>query len=109
MYQDQTGGLEVLNEAGQWIPVDPIPGAYVINIGDLLSLWTGYRWKSTCHRVRQTGMKRYSIPFFLEPAFDSVIEPLVRAKSQNGNQIVYGPWLIDKITREFVEYASLLQ
>ncbi|KAJ3411616.1 hypothetical protein HDV05_001985 [Chytridiales sp. JEL 0842] len=131
LYQDSTGGLEVQNSLGTWVPVPPNPNALVINIGDLLSMWSGYRWKSTMHRVRQVeqGRTRYSIPFFLEPRYDAVIEPLAidindkkdgergdvivgggeeRTGKHESRSIVYGPWLLKKITTEFVEYKDLL-
>src|SRR5258706_950870 len=44
-------GLEVLSPSGQWIAVDPVAGAFVINIGDLMQRWTNDRWTSTLHRV----------------------------------------------------------
>jgi hypothetical protein len=47
---------------------------------------------------------RYSIPFFLEPRFDAEIKSIAGDKAG----VVYGPWLIEKIQREYVEYAGLL-
>lgn len=35
LLQDQIGGLQVLYE-NQWVDVPPVPGALVVNIGDLL-------------------------------------------------------------------------
>lgn len=36
LLQDDVGGLQVLSDDSQWIDVPAIPGALVINIGDLL-------------------------------------------------------------------------
>ena len=36
---------------GEWRAVPPVPGAFIINIGDLMALWTNDRWVSTLHRV----------------------------------------------------------
>lgn len=105
LYQDQIGGLEVQNKSGDWIPVPPNPNALVINIGDLFSYWTNNAFTSTRHRVRNPGVVRYSIPFFLEPKYDAVIKCISGKKES----VVYGPWLIEKITREFVEYFDLLK
>ena len=53
LYQDGTGGLEVLDRrSGDWVDVPVIPGAYVVNIGDLMATWTNDQWRSTKHRVR---------------------------------------------------------
>jgi len=72
--QDDIGGLEVRNKAGTWIPAPPLPGAFVVNVADMLARWTNDRWTSTPHRVRNlSGGDRYSIPFFWDPAMDSEI------------------------------------
>jgi isopenicillin N synthase-like dioxygenase len=63
--QDDVGGLELCNQAGVWIPAPPIPGAFVINIGDMLARWSNDRFACTMHRVvNTTGRERYSIAFF---------------------------------------------
>ena len=72
-------GLEILNKQGQWQEVPAIEDAFIINIGDLMSIWTNGRWVSTMHRVRvsdaDSGTKsRKSIPFFHMPAWDAEIE-----------------------------------
>ncbi len=50
--QDDVGSLEVLDKRGTWIDVPPRDGAFVVNVGDLLALWTNDRYTSTMHRVR---------------------------------------------------------
>ncbi|GMI64197.1 hypothetical protein like AT1G06620 [Hibiscus trionum] len=50
LLQDQIGGLQVLYE-DQWIDVPPVPGALVVNIGDILQLITNDKFKSVEHRV----------------------------------------------------------
>jgi isopenicillin N synthase-like dioxygenase len=76
--QDDTkGALWVQSDSGEWVSADPIENAFVVNLGDMLKLWTGNLYQSTPHRVIHKGNKaRISIPFFYEPNFDAVIEPL---------------------------------
>jgi isopenicillin N synthase-like dioxygenase len=65
LWQDEVGGLEVENAAGAWIPVPPIPGSYVVNIGDLMARWTNGRFSATRHRVVNcSGRERLSIAYF---------------------------------------------
>src|SRR5208282_751256 len=45
------GGLEIRSPDGQWVAVPALPGAFIVNIGDLMALWTNDRWVSTLHRV----------------------------------------------------------
>ncbi|MCC5480163.1 isopenicillin N synthase family oxygenase [Streptomyces sp. JA03] len=45
------GGLQVYTDAGGWEDAPYDPAALTINIGDLLSRWTGDRWRSGRHRV----------------------------------------------------------
>lgn len=67
--QDALGGLEVLDSGGSWIGVKPVPGAFVIILGDLMARWTNGEWRSSPHRVvdppdpSSAAARRQSIPF----------------------------------------------
>ncbi len=77
---DPVGGLEVQTRTGGWITPDCPPGGFVVNIGDMLELWSGGRLKSTPHRVvNRSGQKRYSFPYFAVPRHDVVVAPLLPA------------------------------
>ncbi len=77
LFQDDKGGLQVRNTEGTWIDVPPLAGSFVLNSGDMLKRMTNDTFISTPHRViNRSGKKRYSIPFFLEPAMHASIAPL---------------------------------
>ena len=77
---DDSGCLQVRTRRGDWIDVIPSPGAFVVNLGDLMSRWTNDRWVSTMHRVAvppdARGGSRLSLVFFGQPNYDAVIECL---------------------------------
>ncbi len=74
--QDSSGGLEVHAPSG-WIEAPPIPGTFVVNLGDMLERMTGGRYRSTPHRVRNAGAAdRLSFPFFFDPGWDAEVRPI---------------------------------
>ncbi|KAJ5217329.1 hypothetical protein N7468_010337 [Penicillium chermesinum] len=102
LFQDDCGGLEVENpdQPGNFIPATPVKNAMVVNIGDLLQRWSNDVLRSTSHRVtlpplsdrfegkQRLTRKRYSIPYFLAPDPDSVIECI---PSESGEPPKYEP------------------
>ena len=77
----EEAGLEVKHRSGQWLGVNPPPGALVINVGDMLQRLTNGVLPSTTHRVvnptsERSGHARYSTPFFLHFESDVLIDPL---------------------------------
>jgi len=75
---DPNGGLFVKSRAAAgWIEAMPPEHALIVNIGDLLELWSGGYFVSTPHKVVNTsGAERYSFPYFAVPRFDTVVAPL---------------------------------
>jgi isopenicillin N synthase-like dioxygenase len=72
LLQDDRGGLEVQNLDGGWIRADPIPGTFVINLGDMVPRFTNGLYHSNVHRVLNnvSGKDRYSVATFFNPPFD---------------------------------------
>ena len=77
----EEAGLELLTREGRWIPVEPPPGALVVNIGDMLERLTNHVLPSTTHRVRNPSgprarFSRYSMPYFVHLRSDFEIRTL---------------------------------
>ncbi|RVW61248.1 Protein DMR6-like oxygenase 2 [Vitis vinifera] len=70
LFQDGVKGLEVKGKVdGEWIGVKPIPNAYIINVGDIIKVWSNDKYESVEHRVVANSEKeRFSIPFFFLPS-----------------------------------------
>jgi len=72
-------GLSAELVDGQWVDIEPIPGTFVVNIGDLLCRWTNGRFRSVTHCVvNKSEDARYSLVVFVDPDSQTVIDPIVQ-------------------------------
>ena len=69
-------GLEVMNGNGEWIDALPIEDAFIVNIGDIMEIWTNGAFVATSHRVRKVAQERYAFPLFFAADYHARIEPL---------------------------------
>lgn len=104
--QDDVGGLEVLNKDGDWVPAPPIPGSFVMNVGDILARWSNDVFVSTPHRViNASGRERYSQPFFFDPSMAETIDVLPTCIGPDGQKkyqpIVYRDYLMERIEKNY--------
>lgn len=87
LLQDALSGLEVRNADGDWILAKPIPGTFVINIGQMMERFTGGVYKANLHRVRNSSpdAARYSVAAFfeLEPHYRMGIAPTCRPENMD--------------------------
>ena len=82
LLQDEIGGLQVYND-GYWYDVPPTPGAFVINTGDMMQVWSNDRYRAAMHRVlAMDSADRYSLPFFYNPNAGTLVEPLPSVVSE---------------------------
>ncbi|KAL1631159.1 hypothetical protein SLS56_004548 [Neofusicoccum ribis] len=106
--QDEVKSLEVLSSNGAWLPADPVPGHFVVNVGDTLSMWTNGIFQSTVHRAyNKDGQTRLSIPFFFGADQDAMIEPLpscVSAKTPaKFNRVQIGSYQKERLHLQYPE------
>lgn len=104
--QDDRGGLQVRNRHGEWLDAPPLDGTFVLNIGDIMPLWTNGRFVSTPHRViNRSGQERYSLPFFFDPNMDTVVQCLptclAGAEQPRFPPMRYGDYLMDRLNRNY--------
>ncbi|KAJ0095360.1 hypothetical protein Patl1_17039 [Pistacia atlantica] len=92
----ETSVLSVFKD-GEWIGVEPIPNAFVINIGYALQIISNKKLKSAEHRaVTNSKDTRTTAAFFLNPTTDSIIEP---AKALTGPPIFRACQYKELVTR----------
>jgi isopenicillin N synthase-like dioxygenase len=79
-------GLEIQRPNGTWLHAPSVPGAAIINVGDLLNRWTNGQLRSVLHRVippkgEAAERSRYSATLFYEPRHETVISCLKPCQS----------------------------
>ena len=118
---DGSAGLEV-KVGERWLEAPDDPALIVCNLGDMLDRLTSGRYRSTPHRVRNLNtVDRYSLPYFLDPGWDAIVDPLpidddfrvsadasARWDRTDLQQIsgTYGDWLWTKVSKVFPDLAS---
>jgi isopenicillin N synthase-like dioxygenase len=108
LLQDAQPGLQVLH-GERWHTVQPRPGALVINIGDVVQVWSNDRYRAPLHRVlANASAERYSAPFFFNPSFETVYAPLPGA-CDAANPPRYRPisWAEFRAARAAGDYADV--
>uniref|UniRef100_A0A0E0C1M9 Fe2OG dioxygenase domain-containing protein n=1 Tax=Oryza meridionalis TaxID=40149 RepID=A0A0E0C1M9_9ORYZ len=73
---NEVDGLQI-RRGGAWLPVRPLEGALIVNVGDILQVFTNGRYKSVEHRVVVDGKKeRLSMATFHSPSKNAIVGPL---------------------------------
>jgi isopenicillin N synthase-like dioxygenase len=122
---DGTAGLQV-KVGDEWIDAPSDPALIICNLGDMLDRLTAGRYRSTPHRARNSATAdRYSLPFFLDPGWDTVIDPNQVDVELDDGWIApvdadrrwdranlrdvdgtYGDWLTAKVSKVFPDLAD---
>ena len=84
-----------IKKKNTWVDVPALEDCFVINIGDLMELWTAKRWISTLHRVvaKPNQPARKSLAYFHQPDGEATIKPISNSSSE---AVVSGPYLMEK-------------
>lgn len=107
---DENPGLQILTKANEWKDVPYRKDAFVVNLGDMLERWTNGLFRSTKHRVvMMNAVDRYSIPFFYEPNFDTLVKCLdVCCSAENPAKyepITSGQYLLGKYKQTHADFS----
>jgi isopenicillin N synthase-like dioxygenase len=93
LLQDDCGGLEIETDGGSWLHASPVPGALIINLGDMVVRLTAGRYASNLHRVLNTSpdRDRYSVATFFNPHAHYVVDcvPTCRAPGRKPESITF--------------------
>ncbi|KAG5095190.1 hypothetical protein JHK84_050778 [Glycine max] len=104
MQDDDVTGLEIRHQGG-WVPVNPIPDALVVNVGDVTEIWSNGKYKSVEHRAMTNKNKeRISYGLFLCPQHDVEVEPLDHMIDSHNpklfQKVRYGDYLRQSLKRK---------
>ena len=70
---DNNPGLEIKNPSDEWELVLPKEEEIIVNFGDMIEFWSNKKIKATSHRVFGNSDERFSVPFFFNPQYDTII------------------------------------
>jgi len=74
------GALKVRKNDGEWVFANPVPGAFFVNVADVLQRVTNDKWEANLHKVvwpeGDHVPDRLSVAFFVSFAHDAVMEPI---------------------------------
>ncbi len=108
LHHDGAPGLQIRSPEGVWENVPVVSDSFVVNLGDLMAVWTNDRWVSTLHRVLAPELRtgdRMSIAFFHQPAYDAYIECIPTCMSADDpprhEPTTSGEWIRSMINKAY--------
>ena len=109
LLQDDQPGLQVLHQ-GQWQSVPPQPEALIINIGDIVQVWSNDRYPAPLHRVlANSSQQRISTPYFLNPSYAYDYAPLVNDDAAHYRDINWGEFRAGRAAGDYADYGTEIQ
>ena len=103
LYTDGNQGLEVKTAEGEWLAVPAVPGSYIVNLADMMTVWTNNRWRSSLHRVvcpDDIGTERLSVPLFFNPSLDALVQSVPTCLAPGelpSDPVPAGEWIANKV------------
>ena len=94
LFTDGTPGLEIELPSKKWEKVTATKDEIIVNFGDMLQIWSNKKIKATPHRVVGTDKERFSIPFFFNPQYDTIIS--------EETKVIAGEYLSERYNSTYV-------
>ena len=112
LLQDGEPGLQVQRN-GRWHDIEADRGGLIINIGDMVQVWSNDRYKAPLHRVLSNEQKvRFSAPFFLNPSYATHCAPLPSAcgdKAPRYHPIHWGSFRGGRASGDYADVGEEVQ
>jgi isopenicillin N synthase-like dioxygenase len=113
LLQDDQAGLQVFRDDA-WHTVMPRDDALVVNIGDVVQVWSNDHYKAALHRVVASGERsRYSAPYFFNPAYEADYAPLPsmcsRERPARYRPINWGAFRAARAAGDYADYGEEIQ
>jgi isopenicillin N synthase-like dioxygenase len=112
LLHDGCAGLQV-EKNGHWHGLHSKRGSLLINIGDVVQVWSNDRYHAPLHRVLASSKNvRYSAPFFLNPSYSTHYAPLAEACADKGphyRSIRWGEFRESRAAGDYADYGSEIQ
>ena len=107
LIQDGMPGLQVYHD-GRWIDVTSDRGTVLINIGDVVQVWSNDDYQAPLHRVLANSLApRFSIPYFLNPAYTYNYAPL--SGPPRYRSINWGEFRAQRSAGDYADLGSEIQ
>lgn len=108
LMQDDVGGLQAWSRDDDWFDVEPVDGTIVINMGDMMQVWTNDRYKSARHRVvrQRVERSRYSTPFFFNPHSKTVVRPMAAFGEPKFSEIAWADYIGGRVADNYADIGE---
>lgn len=108
LMQDDVGGLQAWSRDDDWFDVEPVPGTIVINMGDMMQVWTNDQYKSARHRVVRQPVERsrYSTPFFFNPHSKTVVTPMAEFGEAKFSKIAWADYIGGRVADNYADIGE---